>query len=101
MDVTSVKTDQGLVFPVRLHNSFLLEEPRVLLGENFLLLVSSNELQRTMRASHSFFPIVCKTVLPWHQFLAVFMLWILFTLGVSNRCRRYWMSMQFTFHAAA
>lgn len=27
MSVTSIQTSQGLVFPVRLHNSFLLEEP--------------------------------------------------------------------------
>lgn len=32
MDATSIKTAQGLVFPVRLHNSFLLEDPRILLA---------------------------------------------------------------------
>lgn len=32
MDATSIQTAQGLVFPVRLHNSFLLEDPRILLG---------------------------------------------------------------------
>lgn len=32
MAVTSIKTDHGLAFPVRLHNSFLLEEPCVVLG---------------------------------------------------------------------
>lgn len=27
IDVTSIETAQGLVFPVQLHNSFLLEDP--------------------------------------------------------------------------
>eukprot|EP00903_Cladosiphon_okamuranus_P015237 g14083.t1 len=33
MDATSIQTAQGLVFPVRLHNSFLLEDPRILLAD--------------------------------------------------------------------
>lgn len=32
MDATSIQTAQGLVFPVRLHNSFLLEDSRILLA---------------------------------------------------------------------
>lgn len=32
MDATSIQTAQGLVFPVRLHNSFLLDDPRILLA---------------------------------------------------------------------
>lgn len=31
-DVTSVKAEGGLAFPVRLHNTFLLEKPCVILG---------------------------------------------------------------------
>lgn len=36
MDATSIKIDHGCVFPVRLHNSFLLEEPCVILGKVIL-----------------------------------------------------------------